>query len=46
MKEDKLQVFLEGVQKYFNQVMDPEELVVGTPIWLKTASLLQKTLLV
>lgn len=31
MKEDKLQVFLEGVQKYFHQVMDPEELVVGTP---------------
>ena len=31
MKEDKLQVFLEGVQKYFNQLMDPEELVVGTP---------------
>ncbi|MDO4432991.1 MAG: chemotaxis protein CheX [Alysiella sp.] len=31
MKEDKLQVFLEGVQKYFGQIMDPEELVVGTP---------------
>lgn len=31
MKEEKLQVFLEGVQKYFYQMMDPEELVVGTP---------------
>ncbi|AUX62051.1 chemotaxis protein CheX [Simonsiella muelleri] len=31
MKEEKLQVFLEGVQKYFEQMMDPEELTVGTP---------------
>ena len=31
MKEEKLQVFLEGVKKYFNQIMDPDELIVGTP---------------
>lgn len=29
MKEEKLQVFLDGVQKYFYQMMDPEEQVVG-----------------
>lgn len=31
MKEEDLQVFLVGVQKYFSQLMDPEELTVGTP---------------
>ena len=31
MKEEKLQVFLEGVQKYFAQMIIGEELVVGTP---------------
>ena len=31
MKEDKLQVVLAGAQKYFSQLMNPEELVVGTP---------------
>ncbi len=31
MKGEKLQVFLSGVQRYFYQIMDPEELVVGTP---------------
>ena len=31
MKEEKLQVFLDGVQKYFAQMIAGEELVVGTP---------------
>ena len=31
MKEEKLQVFIDGVQKYFAQMIIGEELVVGTP---------------
>lgn len=31
MSEKKLQVFINSVQKYFSQIMDEDELVVGTP---------------
>ncbi|HFC6388332.1 TPA: chemotaxis protein CheX [Neisseria bacilliformis] len=31
MKEEKLQIFIDGVQKYFAQMIAGEELVVGTP---------------
>lgn len=31
MNEEKLQVFLDGVQTYFNQIISLDELVVGTP---------------
>lgn len=37
MTEENLQVFLDGVQKYFSQAMNPEEIAVGTPYLVENA---------
>ena len=37
MNEESLQVFLEAAQKYFTQLMNPEELNIGTPYLVENA---------